>query len=170
MTITIAQVISVFGIKGELKVYLHTDFPVQRFKSGATVYLKHDHAVEATPFTIISFREDAPVGYLSLQGIEDRTSAEKWVGAWITFDETKRKPLPKDTFYLPQLIGCQVEDEQGHPLGEVTEVITSTAQPLLRIVREGHPIVLLPFVGAWISHVLVTNKRIVVKRGEGMFE
>lgn len=170
MAITIAQVISVFGIKGELKVYLHTDFSAIRFKKGNTISLKKETDGVATEMIVRDFREDFPVGYLSIESITTRTEAETWIGAWISIDDQQRKSLPKDTYYLPQLMDCTVEDEQGHPLGIVCEVITSTAQPILRIKKSGCNDVLLPFVSAWVEKVLITNKRIIVKRGEGMFE
>lgn len=169
MAITIAKVIGAFGIKGELKIYLHTDFAPLRFKKGKTVYFRHEHEETPTPMTVTSFREDVPVGYLSVEQLSDRTSAESWTHAWIEIAEDQRKALPDGLYYLPELIGCDVVDEDGTCHGQVREVITLTAQPLLRIHREHKKDVLLPFVSAWVTHVNVKDHRIEVLKGEGMF-
>lgn len=170
MAITIAKVISAFGIKGELKLYLHTDFAPVRFKKGKTVYFRRDGELEATPMKVVNFREDTPVGYLSVEQLTDRSAAETWVHAWIEIQDDQRQSLPQGVYYLSELIGCAIYDELGTHHGQVSEVITSTAQPLLRIHRQQKKDVLLPFVSAWVTHVDPAHHRIDVIKGEGMFD
>lgn len=170
MAITIAKVIGAFGIKGELKIYLHTDFAPLRFKKGKTVYFRREGDAELTPMTVTAFREDVPVGYLGVEELTDRNSAETWAQAWIEIQDDQRKSLPKGLYYLPELLGCDIVDEHGTCHGQVSEVITLTAQPILRIHREQKKDVLLPFVSAWVTNVNPSDRRIDVVKGEGMFD
>lgn len=170
MAITIAKVIGAFGIKGELKLYLHTDFATLRFKKGKKVLFRREGESETMSMTVSSFREDGVVGILCVDEIIDRNVAETWINTWVEIADDQRKSLPKDTYYLSQLIGCEVRDETDTLQGQVVEVITLTAQPLLRIRRPSRKDVLLPFVSAWVREVDSQARVIHVMKGEGMFD
>ena len=41
--ILIGKIVNTFGIKGELKVEVHTDFVEERYSGGSTFYIGDDH-------------------------------------------------------------------------------------------------------------------------------
>ncbi len=85
-----------------------------------------------------------------------------------------RSDFPKlddeDEFYWVDLIGLDVENEAGVPLGRVVDMIDNGAHSILRIEyptadKDGKPVTserLIPFVGVYVKTVDRTAKRIVV--------
>src|SRR5215831_3749762 len=70
--LVVAQVLAPHGIRGELKCRIVTDFPKQRFKRGNSVLLDGETRV------VQSARIQGQVVLLRLEGITDRTAAEKF--------------------------------------------------------------------------------------------
>ena len=70
-------------------------------------------------------------------------------------------PLAEDTYYAFQLVGLDVEEEGGRPLGTVTEVDNGPANDVLELDTG----VLLPLVESCVLSVELERRRIVVARG-----
>jgi 16S rRNA processing protein RimM len=95
--IIIGQVVNVVGLKGELKVYHYSDYR-ERFEELTKVFL------EDTPYEINSVRYVKGTVILKLQGIDDRSQAEKHKGKNIYIDKEGLRVLPEDTYYIFDLI------------------------------------------------------------------
>ncbi|MBR0214384.1 MAG: PRC-barrel domain-containing protein, partial [Solobacterium sp.] len=80
-----------------------------------------------------------------------------------------RPPLPEGQFYMPDLNGLEVQDEEGNVLGEVIDVEpTNGAQDNLRVEREDGTTFLVPYVPAFIVDVDIEAEVIVVHVIEGL--
>jgi 16S rRNA processing protein RimM len=98
-----------------------------------------------------------------LAGITDRDRALALKGAGI---EVERAALPEPGqghYYLVDLIGLQVVNEQGEPLGEVKGWITNGAQDVMQIGGERPR--LIPWVSAIVKEVDLAGRRVVVDWG-----
>jgi 16S rRNA processing protein RimM len=102
-----------------------TDYP-ERLAAGEEIWIED----EATPRTIVEMGWGGRAPVLRLEGISDRTAAERLVGRYL---EAPASPLPADTYYWHQLIGIAAFDETGNELGKVVEVFRAGENEVYRI-------------------------------------
>lgn len=96
-----------------------------------------------------------------LAGCEDRDAALAWRGAEVLIGRDRFPATADEEYYWVDLVGCRVEDGEGHLLGEVVEVVDHGAHPLLRLTGSDGREHLIPFVAAHVGEVDVTGRRIV---------
>ena len=105
-------------------------------------------------FEIEKVRYQKNMVILKLRGVDDRNQAEalKDMDVFITEDDLEE--LPDDTFYVRDLIGCQVVDvNDGKKLGVVSDLIQNSAQDIYQIdLAEGGQ-ALIPAVEQFIKNV-----------------
>ena len=84
-------------------------------------------------------------------------------GAPLEVDTADLQPPDDDSYYVFQLVGLEVEEEGGRPLGRVSDVAPGVANDVLEL-DSG---VALPLVDACVLDVDLEAGRIVVARGFG---
>lgn len=161
--IKVGQVVNVVGLKGELKVYHYSDYK-ERFEELSKIYL------ENTLHKISGVRYMKEMVILKLQGIDDRTEAEKHKGENIYIDQEDKRVLPEDSYYIFDLIGLQVMEENGNTLGVISDVIQNTAQDLYEVERENKGKFLIPAVDEFILKIDMNSRTMTVKLIEGLLE
>jgi len=159
--IIIGQVVNVVGLKGELKVYHYSDYK-ERFEELTTIF------IEDTSYEINSVRYVKETVILKLQGIDDRSQAEKYKGKNIYIDKKDLRVLPEDTYYIFDLIGLSVVEEDGRLLGTVSNVIQNSAQDLFEVESENHSKFLIPSVDEFILNIDMEKRTIKVRLIEGL--
>lgn len=152
----IGRIVGSFGIKGEVKVQPLTDFE-ERFDPGQTVF------VGTSPLKIESSRFHKGQWLLGLEGCTSRSAAEElqWENVYALSEG--RPELPQDTFLTKDLIGMEVFEEDGTPLGIVEEVLPYPAHDLFQVGG-----ILIPVVREFVRAVDPTARRITVRLIEGM--
>jgi len=102
-----------------------------------------------------------------LVGITDRDVAESLKGAAVFIPQSRFPALSDDEFYWAELIGLEVENLQGEPLGKVADMMSNGPQSILRIVPAEVEAQerLIPFVDAFIIKVDKEAKKITVDWG-----
>ena len=90
------------------------------------------------------------------QDVEDRTAAELLRGARIFVARSSFPTAAANEYYWVDLIGLDVINRQGEPLGVVRELLTSAAQSVLvlEFSHEGKVCErMIPFVAAYVDDV-----------------
>jgi 16S rRNA processing protein RimM len=106
-----------------------------------------------------------------LSGVSSRDAADRLRGLRLFLDRDRLPNLPDDEFYHADLIGLQVFDTGGAPLGRVKAVLNHGASDLLELVTPGQTgAVLLPFTRAIVPTVDLAAGRIVADPPEGLLE
>ncbi len=123
--IVIGRVDGPFGIRGEVKVTLLTDFP-DRFDAGGEITLR-PAAGRRRKRVIEASRPHKGRLLVKLTGVDSVSDAEQLRDAEIVIDRSQVAQLPDDAFYVFDIIGLRVITDDGREQGEVTEVITSGA-------------------------------------------
>lgn len=149
--IEIGQVISTFGIKGELKVKSDSDFIEQRFKVGNKVFFKLGNEYETV--TISSMRIHQKAVLITVNDIRDINQVVKYINAVICIDKEDKPSLETGEYYVDDLIGLKVVDKDNTYLGVVNDVINIPSNSILEIKNE-EKITLMPFVKAYIVDVV----------------
>ncbi len=145
--VTVGRVGRPHGLDGSFFVE-HASVVPERFAVGATVH------VGGEPAQVVSSKRSRgrPVIRLDRQ-IERGTPLE--------VPRSELPPPDEDSFYVFQLVGLEVEEEDGRALGQVAEVIPGVANDVLEL-DSG---LLLPLVGGCVRDVDLDAGRIVVARG-----
>jgi 16S rRNA processing protein RimM len=163
----VAQIRKIFGVRGEMKI--------ESFARTAKEFTQLDqlllgmNELDAVPCEIESVKERGSEIYLKLRGIDDKTAADQIRGQYLFVEESLRKQLPKEKFFIDELIGCAVVSENGRTFGTIRSVDAYPAQ-MIYTVRTKRGDVLLPAVREFIVNVDVEKKEIVVRPPEGLFD
>lgn len=123
--ILIGKVIAPSGIRGEVKVYVLTDFP-ERFAVGNDVTLRFPEGGKKS-FLIRNSREYKSGLIIKFDEIDTRNDAEALKGAEIVIEQSELAELESGRFYVFDIIGIKVVSEDGRDVGEVVDVLQGGA-------------------------------------------
>jgi 16S rRNA processing protein RimM len=110
------------------------------------------------------------VWLLTLDGIDTRAAAEQLKGVYLMVPEQETMPLAEGSYYVFDLVGCDVFSDDGTKLGEVRDALTGTGNDLLVILRPGGGESLVPFARRFVKEVDIERKRLVLDLIPGLFE
>jgi 16S rRNA processing protein RimM len=128
--VVLGRIVGAFGIAGWVKVESFTDpidnilkYPVWHLTlRGQVLTRKH-----------LEGRVTAKGVQVRIEGIADRTEAERWRGAEIAVARSELPALEPGECYWEDLIGLQAFAPNGALLGQIIEVRDSPAHPVLLI-------------------------------------
>lgn len=166
--LAVGQVVKAFGISGELIVQPMTDLPA-RFKKLKDVFIGPD-ASSSRPASVERVKVEARGIRLKLKDVNDRNSAEALAGALIFIDEKHRIRVPPGHYFIHDVVGMTVADEEGAIIGTVRDVMRMPANDIYVIDRKNGTELLLPAVKEFILQMDVPQRRMTVRLIEGMLE
>ena len=159
------------GIRGEVTLDVRTDEPERRFAPGTTLRAEAPAGADRRPssLTVARARWHQTTLLVTFEELADRNAAEAARGtvlhATIAHDETPEDP---EEYYDHQLVGLDVVDLDGSPLGTVKALVHGSAQDLLTVRTPDGRDTLVPFVSALVPEVDLTAGRIVVADRPGL--
>ncbi len=159
----IGQIVNVVGIKGELRVYPLTDYK-ERFEEIESVIIQEQN------YEIENVRYHKGLVILKLKGIDNRNIAENYKMNYVKIDRKDARVLPEDTYYVADLVGCEVYTTEGEYIGVLIDVIQNSAQDLYEVETQESKQVLIPAVNEFIKEVDVEKHLIKVRLIEGMMD
>lgn len=157
MLITVGEIIKVQGIKGEIKVNPLTDDKL-RFKKLKQIYINN------VSYVIKTIRFNDEFVFLTLNGINDRNSAQKLVGYFIEIERENSIDLPANSFFIADIIGCDVYLSDNSLIGKVDYIYQNGAADVYEVV--GKKNVMFPFLNKLIVSVDLSAKKIILKKDE----
>ena len=163
----VGRIARAHGIRGQVIVNPETDFPDERFRPGAELFVERGGTVEALTVTTARFHRDRPV--IGIAGVETMNDAETLAGLELRVPVERLAPLPSDTFYRHDLIGCRVETRYGREIGVVRNVEGELTGSRLVVDAAGQE-VLIPLVAPICTLVDPAAKRIVIDPPDGLIE
>jgi 16S rRNA processing protein RimM len=155
--LVIGQIQKPHGVRGEVRVVTHTDYP-ERFNRLETVYVGED---DPQPMEVESARFHGDLVLLKLAGYDSREEAAELRGEWLLVPESEAVPLEEGEYYLYQLEGLQVFTDDGEELGELMEVIETGANNVF-VVRGDTGDLLLPDTDEVVVEIDFENGRMTV--------
>ena len=160
--IKIGKIINTFGIKGELKLDVYTDFINERFKKDSLVYVGEDKIA----FTIKNYKIHNDFLLIQSKDNENINLVEKYKNMYVYKSKDDVKPLKEGEYYFSDLINLNVfvDDKQ---IGKVIKVESGISSNYLRV-KINNDEKLVPFLPAFILKVDLINRRIDIKNIEGL--
>ena len=129
----VGQIVNTFGIKGQLKVKPFTD-DINRFEELKTVYICKKNEMKKVEIEDVKYNKQCVL--LKIKGIENLTEAEKYKGLFLKIDRKDDKKLPKDTYFIADILGLEVYTEEGELLGKVDDIFPTGANDVYVIKDE----------------------------------
>ena len=161
----IGQIVNTFGIKGIVKVNAYTDDPLE-FANLKTILIEKNKKL--LEFEIEEAKLHKNQVLLKIKGIDDINEAEKYRGCFIKIPREKAKKLPKDTYFIADLIGLQVYTDSGELLGKVDDIYNSVSEDIYVVKDELGKQILLPGIKDVIKQIDVDNEKIIVHLIDGL--
>lgn len=158
---------STHGVKGEVKVFSTTD-DLERFKQ-----LKHcilDTGKEYRELEIEGVKFFKQFAILKFKGIDSINDIEKYKGKDLLVTRENAVPLEEGEFFIADLIGSSVEEENGTYIGELVDVMQTGANDVFVVKRENKKEVLLPFIEECVKEIKIEEKKILVYLMPGLIE
>ncbi len=161
----IGQIVNTFGIKGFVKVNPFTD-DMQRFGELNYVFVVKNKELLKMQIEEVKYHKN--VVLVKFKGIEDINMAEQYKGCYIRIKREDARKLPKDTYFIADLIGVSVFDENDNFLGKVNDIYNNKVHDIYVIKDDLGKQILLPSTKEIIKQIDVENDRIVVHLIDGL--
>lgn len=161
----IGQIVNHFGIKGFVKVNPFTDDPEQ-FETLGTILIEKNKKVSEMQIEEVKYSKNQIL--LKLKGVDDIDEAEKYRGAMIKIPREKAKKLPEGIYFIADLLGMQVETDDGNLVGILEDIYNTGANDIYVVKNELGKQVLLPGTKDVIKQVDMENEKIIVHLIEGL--
>lgn len=153
------------GVKGEVAVQPLTEVE-SRFRPGSVLLL--GPAGERT-LTVGSVRGPHRGRLLvGFREVREREHAERLQGKVLVIHPEEVPPITEEgRFWVHQLVGLEVETEDGRSLGRLREVLHNPANDIWVVQGDGEE-VLIPAVSEVVTEVDVPGGRVVVREVPGL--
>lgn len=157
------------GLRGEIKIHPWTDSN-DRFRDLTDCLIVTDDEKDRTPAQVEGVRFLNSQVLLKLRGYDDRAAAEGLKNKILSVKREDAVKLPDDTWFITDIIGCEVYDKFRGLLGILSDVIQNTAHDVYVVHKSGINDVLIPVLKSVILNVDLKERRIDVSLPEGLYE
>ena len=158
---------STHGVRGEVKVYPTTDDP-RRFRRLKEVVL--DTGKEKMNLEIGGVKFFKQFVILKFKGLDNINDIEKYRQKSLYVTRKNAVRLQRDEYFIADLIGLKVQDEDGKELGTVKDVIETGANDVYEVEMADGKSLLLPAIKQCILNVDVENGTMQVYVLEGLLD
>ena len=158
---------STHGVRGEVKVYPTTDDP-RRFRRLKEVVL--DTGREKLNLEIEGVKFFKQFVILKFKGLDNMNDIEKYRQKSLYVTRKNAVRLQRDEYFIADLIGLKVQDEDGKELGTVKDVIETGANDVYEVEMADGRSLLLPAIKQCILNVDVENGMMQVHVLEGLLD
>ena len=156
--VCLGAIVGVHGIRGEVKIKCFCDNEKHLTAYGALSNEKGDMTLD---IKIVGHSKD--LLRAKIKGVEDRTTAESYVGTGLYIKRDKLPSLDEEEFYHADLIGLDVKNTQGESLGEVNAIYNFGAGDILEIKSKDGVLEMLPFNKTFVPTINIKDGYIIVE-------
>ena len=161
----VGVITSTHGIKGEVKVFPTTD-NVKRFKKNMEIIL--DTGKENIQLTVESVKFFKQFVILKFKGIDNINDIEKYKTKSLYVTRANAVRLRKDEYFIADLLGVYVWEDNDEKLGVLKDVIETGANDVYVITLEDGKELLIPAIKECILDVDVENRKMTVHVMDGL--
>lgn len=161
----VGVITSTHGVRGEVKVFPTTD-DAARFKQLKHVLL--DTGREMKPLEIQGVKFFKQFVILKFKGINNINDIERYKRCPLLVERKDAVELKEDEYFIADMIGIQVETEDGEVFGTLKDVMETGANDVYVIDTEEHGEVLVPAIKECILDVDVENRKMTIHLMDGL--
>ena len=161
----IGQIVNTFGIKGMVKVVPFTD-DIKRFDNLKKVYVESKKKKVEYEIEQVSYHKNMVI--LKFKGIDKIEDAEKLRDSYLKINREDTVPLEENSYFIVDLIGLDVETEEGNLLGKLEDIYNTGSNDIYVVKGELGKQILLPAISDVIKKVDLESKKIIVHLLKGL--
>lgn len=175
----VGVIASTHGVKGEVKVYPTTDEP-KRFSELKKVYMDYcKKSIKGSETSKCIQLEISGVKYfkqfviVKFKGINDINDVEEYKGMDLYITREDAIPLEDGEFYITDLIGLMVIDEEEAEVGIVKDVLQTGANDVYVVEaneKYGNKELMFPAIKDCILNIDLEKRNMTVHIMEGLLE
>ncbi len=166
-TLRVGVITSTHGVRGEVKVFPTTD-DAARFKDLKEVLL--DTGRELKPMEISQVKFFKNMVIVKFKGYDTINDIEIYKGRDLLVTRDKAVKLGPDENFIVDLIGLNVDTDEGECLGTLTDVIQTGANDVYEVTDESGKTVLLPAIKQCVLDVDLEAGRVLVHVLDGLLD
>ncbi|MDD2701747.1 MAG: ribosome maturation factor RimM [Sideroxydans sp.] len=156
--VVMGKIVAAQGIQGWVKVQTFTEY-LDSLLDYDIWYAGNEAAWR--PTKVLDAKVHGKVLVAKLEGVPDRTAAEKLKGQLIAVPRAELPEEDEDEYYWSDLIGMTVRNLQDEMLGTVENLLETGANDVL-VVQGEHGQLLIPFIDSVAQDVDLAGKLIRV--------
>lgn len=160
--IEVGKIINTHGLRGEVKAAAWTDTP-DVFEDLERVYAKKE-----IPLTIRRVKYQKNNLILQFAELSTIEEAEALKNTILYADRADLGELPEGVYYIADLIGMTVQDEDGEKLGTIKEVLQTGANDVYVVRREEKKDLLIPVIEDAVKGVDLEKRTVTVTLLDGL--
>ena len=156
--ILIGQVSGCFGVKGWLKIFSYSD-P----RENITTY--ENWIIDGEVYPSIQSKKNGKLIVAKLNGIDDKESAQTFIGKNIEIESQQLADLNDQQFYWRDLLGLNVSNKEGIDFGTLKSMLETGANDVMIVQgrNKGDRERLVPFImGNTVIKISIENKTVLV--------
>ena len=157
------------GVRGEVKIIPLTD-DVRRFSSLKECLILDDKERLKETKAVKSVRFDDVRTLLKFSDIDDRDEVGKLTGCFIAVKRENAVKLPKDRYFIADLIGLTIVDDTRGELGKLKDIMNTGANDIIICSRKGKNELLIPYLKAIVYEVDLEGGIMKVRLPDGLYE
>ena len=155
------------GLRGEVKVFPTTD-DVKRFKKLKEVILETGKEKMALEIENVRFFKQFAI--LKFKGFDNINDIERYKGKSLYVTRENAVKLRKDEYFIADLMGVKIYDEQDAYMGVLKDVIVTSANDVYEIALEDGRTLLLPAIKQCVLDVDIEQRRMKVHVLDGLLD
>lgn len=163
----VGEIANTHGLRGEVKVYPTTD-DVKRFKKLKVCTL--DTGREEIELHVESCKFFKQFAILKFKEFNDINEVERYKHCGLYVDREHAVELKKDEYYIADLVGVTVYNEDETVLGTLKDVIETGANDVYLVEMEDGRELMIPALKECILDVDIENGRMKVHLLKGLLE
>jgi len=153
------------GVRGDVLVEIYTDFP-EHLRVHKIVCAGENHL----PLTISRRRLHNDGLLLAFEGFSTPEEVGRFRNQILYIAQADAPELPVGEYYRYELLGLEVEDETGKPLGTLTEIMQTGANDVYVVTDEAGAELLLPAIAEVVLDVNLVAKTMRVHLLPGLLD
>ncbi len=161
----LGQIVNTRGLRGEVKVNPYTE-RMDRFEELDKIIVKTKNEQKEYEIEKVTYSKNQVI--LKLKTIDHIDYAEKLRGGMILVKKSDLEPLEEGVYYLADLIGLSVYDEENNLIGKVDDIYNTGANDIYVVKDDLGRQKLLPGIDEVIKQIDIENEKIIVHLIEGL--
>lgn len=155
------------GFKGEVNIIIDNDSPIEP-ESLDSVYVLIGRKLVSYP---LSHYKLNPKGNAlgKFEGLNSDDDINRIKNLSLYLPKEMLPELDSEEFYMHELVGCTLFDQQKGEIGEITEINNQTAQTIMFVEYQNEEII-IPFVDDFIVEINTDEKKVVFDLPEGIID
>lgn len=162
--IQVGKIINTHGLKGDVKVLPLTD-DIKRFSKLKNVYIGENKK----KLEVSKVWYNKGYAMLAFKEYENINDVEKFKNEIIWIDEKDKIKLPKDSYFIHDLIGMEVYLKDESYLGKIEDVLTPGANDVYLVKNKGKQY-LIPAIKDVVKNIDIEEKKMIIDPIEGLID